>query len=256
MFQRSLKVSAAISGVVLMAGYASAAVVTIDGVTFDDALTANTGSIILGAPTSAGISATSGWSPNGSHAGFDLITVGSQPTEGADLGDGTTREIIRLSWAGQYLKDQTGDDFVVAEQGGSGSVEAFAVALKPVGGGITGYYHFIEDGASNQHFLTSFNITDFGLVAGTSIEYIQIENLLAADVKNSAGLIGTGAGFTITPIPGGEDITGVYESGSFDPDAGYALAVGSANLVAIPEPASLSLLGLGALGLIRRRRAV
>lgn len=248
----SRRVSLIVAGLGLtLAAHAPATVVTIDGVTFDDALTANVASVQLGAPTSAAISSTVGWSPNGSHAIFDLLTVGSQPTEGADLGDNVTREIVRISWSGLYLKDQTGDDFVVAEQGASGSVEAFAVALKPVGSAMTGYYHFVEDGASNQHFLTSLNITDFGLAAGTSIEYIQIENLLATDLKGANGLIGGGA---ITPVPGAEDGTGVYETGSYDADIGYVMARSSANLVAIPEPASLACLALGAAALVRRRR--
>lgn len=226
------------------------AVVTINTVTFDDALSADTASIVLGSPTGAGISATVGFSPNTLHSGAYLlgISVLGGPSAGADLGDQTTREIIRVSWSGKYLKDQSGDDFAIAEQGGSGSAEAFAVALKPVGGSLTGYYFFSAGGFDNQHFLTGFNITDFGLSAGTEIEYLQIENLLDADFVSGSGgegLVVGVAGFA--PAAGSFDTDGVFPSGSKDPDIGYVFAAGSANLVAVPEPSSLALFGFASL---------
>lgn len=227
----------------------SAAVVTINTVTFDDALSADTASVVLGSPTGAGISSTVGFNPNTLHSGAYLLGIGGGlggASAGADLGDQTTREIIRVSWTGKYLKDQTGDDFAIAEQGGSGSAEAFAVALKPVGGSLTGYYFFSAGGFDNQHFLTGFNITDFGLSSGTEIEYLQIQNLLDADFVSGSGgegLVVGVAGFA--PAAGPFDTDGVFPSGSKDPDVGYVFAVGSANLVSIPEPTSCLLFGLG-----------
>jgi hypothetical protein len=64
----------------------------------------------------------------------------------------------------------------------------------------------------------------------------------------------TGPGSTI--LTGGSDgtVNALYNTGSSSFNYGYAVEFGVVGSVAVPEPASLSLLGFGAVALLMRRR--
>lgn len=148
-----------------------------------------------------------------------------------DLGDDTTREEIQLTWGGNVLTNDTGNDFVVYETGSSGAPEAFAVAVRKTGTStFTTFRYEQADNFDTNAFSTAFDLSDFGLASGESINAIRITNLIDTDLV--AGTDGQGnLGGANTPQTGPQG-GGTFPAGRFDPDITYV--VGLQTVAAVP----------------------
>jgi hypothetical protein len=173
----------------------------------------------------------------------------------ATLGDALTAERVDVGWGGRRLPNFAGDDFVLFEEGSPGGPEAYAVAVRPLGGTFSDFRYEFRDGDDARStlqvgFVSGFDLSDFGLAPGALVDAVAIRNLTVADrVDQSDGQGFLGGTFMPLADPGGT----AYDLGRFDPDMSFAGSLHA--LVAVPEPSTLvGLLSLGFLALLSRWR--
>lgn len=176
----------------------------------------------------------------------------------AALGDQNNRAIIELSWAGKYLKNYNGNDFVLYENGFSGEPEAFAVAVRKKGETTFSQYlyqftqEFVHTDVNRPDiggaFATVFDLTDFNLGQNEAIDAIRVMNLLPSDRvdgNDRQGFLG-GSFVPLTRVNGIE-----FASDKFDPDITYLVALNQPT--SVPEPSAiLGFLLLGGMGLAKK----
>lgn len=174
------------------------------------------------------------------------------------LGDENDRAVIELSWAGKYLKNHDGDDFVLYENGFAGEPEAFAVAVRKLGEtSFSNYlYKFTKEFVYTTlaqpdiggAFATVFDLSDFNLGQNEAIDAIRITNLLPEDRVTG----NDGQGFlegSVIPKNALEGTT--FDLDKFDPDITYGVALNQPTPV--PEPSAiLGFLLLGGIGLAKK----
>ena len=163
------------------------------------------------------------------------------------------RSGIVLSWTGgQTLSEQAGDDFVIYES--SSSTDGPDAAMVQVhiagpGGGWTKWRYETADSrapyggaGTSGAFATAFDLADFGLIAGQSIDQIRYVNMTAADriegpgyerVPGDGVLVASGFvipddnGLTsnVLPDPGSFASFAYFGNSTFDPDPLYVGAL-------------------------------
>ncbi len=121
----------------------------------------------------------------------------SQPNDSVTLDSGGVRRSqIELTWGGQGLANGLGNDFVVYENGDIIAPEGYAVAVRPAGSEtFTNFRYEFYDTFESQVpgnpdagvLATAFDLSDFGIAPGQSIDAIRIINLQANDRINGAG---------------------------------------------------------------------
>ncbi|MBA4019281.1 MAG: hypothetical protein C0483_19115 [Pirellula sp.] len=159
------------------------------------------------------------------------------------------RSGVVVSWTGgQTLSDQAGDDFVIYESSSStdGPDAAMVqVHIAGAGGGWTKWRYETADSRAPYGgvgtagaFATAFDLADFGLTAGQSIDQIRYVNMTAADRMEGPGyerVTGDGvlvaSGFVIPddngltsnvlPDPGSFASFAYFGNATFDPDPLY-----------------------------------
>lgn len=150
-----------------------------------------------------------------------------------------------VSWSSGTLSEQAGDDFVIYESGDLNEPDAFMVQVKVVGGTWSKWRYETADSfapyggvGTAGTFATAFDLADFGLTAGQSIEEIRVVSMTAADRMEGPGaerVTGSGvfvaSGFVIPndngltsdvlPDPGATAKFSYYGNATFDPDPLY-----------------------------------
>ncbi|MDW8290353.1 MAG: dockerin type I domain-containing protein [Armatimonadota bacterium] len=150
-----------------------------------------------------------------------------------ELGDAVTRKTILVDWAGKRLPNRAGEDFVVYEVGSPGAPEAFMVAVRKKGETTFSAwrYEFANSfTASYNVFATAFNLSDFGLQEGDTIDAILIANLIETDRVDAASgqgnvYLGGGAGFVPVQGPQSNTPSQPYPVDRFDADIVYVAAL-------------------------------
>lgn len=173
-------------------------------------------------------------------AGIQLLgSIPGQNNGGTSisLGDNFFRGTVELNWGGAVgVTNGAGDDFVAYENGAPGGPEAYMVAVRETG--ETDFsvfrYEFADDvvrvlpsaGTDIAQVLsTGFDLSDFGLADGATIDAIRVANLLPADTvddaigQGSVTLGGDVGGFA--PLTGPQGAGGQYNSNGFDADLTY-----------------------------------
>lgn len=187
-----------------------------------------------------------------------VIGLGGGFNTFAALGNQIDRAIIELSWAGKYLKNYNGDDFVLYENGFVGEPEAFAVAIRKTGETtFSNYFYkftkeFVPTDISRPDvggaFATVFDLTDFNLGQNEAIDAIRVMNLLPSDRvegNDGQGFLG-GSFLPLTGVGGTE-----FALDKFDPDITYLVALNQPT--SVPEPSAiLGFLLLGGIGLAKK----
>ena len=158
----------------------------------------------------------------------------------------TARAGIELTWSvGRTLSNQPGRDFVFYESADdAGGPDGAMVQVRVAGGAWTRWFYRPAEafatytGSTVGAFVTSFDLSDFGLGAGVAIDAIRYVNLTAADridgpgverVPGSGALVGqgfvlpgdNGATSSVRPDPGPLALFSFYGSATFDPDPLY-----------------------------------
>ncbi|MBL9090669.1 MAG: cadherin domain-containing protein [Planctomycetaceae bacterium] len=192
-------------------------------------------------------------------AGFDTaLSLGrllnpslSTGTLGVNLPSSNVGSAVRsgvvVSWSGgRELTEQDGDDFVIYESSTSANgPDAAMIQVHIVGVGWTKWRYEAPDsraayGGSGGAgaFATSFDLADFGLAAGQSIDAIRYVNMTAADRMEGSGVervsgdgVYVASGFVIPgdngatsivlPDPGSFASFAYYGNATFDPDPLY-----------------------------------
>jgi len=160
-----------------------------------------------------------------------LIT-GSNPTGNpryVQLGDSITRKIILVDWEGMRLPNLPGEDLVVYEVGSIYAPEGFMVAVRKKGSTTFSpwRYEFADTYTmSYLVFATAFNLDDFGIAEGESIDAILIANLIEVDrVNNPSGqgnvILGGGSGFVPLQGPLSDTPNQPYQTTRYDADIVY-----------------------------------
>ncbi len=132
------------------------------------------------------------------------VVLGEDPNVNEPLVN--PRSEIELTWGGLRLVNDSGDDFVVYENGSRDAPEAYAVAVRRTSTGqftdfLYQFYDTFDDPAVNGPAdnqgvsSTAFDLSDFGLESGESIDAIHIINLISTDTVSSS----TGDGFVNLP---------------------------------------------------------
>ncbi|MGC3966388.1 MAG: cadherin repeat domain-containing protein [Pirellulales bacterium] len=124
-----------------------------------------------------------------------------------------------VSWSGgRTLSEQAGDDFVIYESGDANEPDAMMVQVHVAGVGWTKWRYETPDsfapygGAGTAGtFATAFDLADFGLTGGQSIDAIRVVNMTAADRMEGPGTERvTGSGVFVSSgfvIPGDKGAT-------------------------------------------------
>ncbi|MCS6831821.1 MAG: hypothetical protein NZ749_14415, partial [bacterium] len=150
-----------------------------------------------------------------------------------ELGNSVVRKIILVDWEGKRLPNRAGEDFVVYEVGSAGAPEGFMVAVRKKGSSTFSAwrYEFANSFTGGYNvFATAYNLTDFGLQEGESIDAILIANLIEADrVDSSSGqgnvYPGGGTGFIPLQGPQSETPGQPYPVDRYDADIVYVAAL-------------------------------
>ncbi len=173
------------------------------------------------------------------------LTLGEAPIVGGVVDN---RAEVELTWGGDRLANDAGNDFVIYENGNTGLPEGYAVAVRRTSTGqFTNFlYQFsnsFDDAAvtssvdSDGVFATAFDLSAFGLSAGEAIDAIRIVNLTesakvsGADGQGFVDFTGTN-GFTPLTASGGS----AFANSSLDPD--ITLVAALRNLQAAPTKIS------------------
>ncbi|GIV15443.1 MAG: hypothetical protein KatS3mg022_0878 [Armatimonadota bacterium] len=172
-------------------------------------------------------SKTIGWIMNGSPTGRARFVELGNPT------DPTVRKIFLVDWEGKRLPNLPGEDFVVYEVGSLGAPEGFMVAVRKKGSTEFSLwrYEFANSFTTGYNvFATAYDLSDFGLQDGETIDAIMIGNLIDADrVDSPSGqgnvILGGGSGYV--PLQGPQSATPnqPYPSTRFDADIVYVAAL-------------------------------
>ncbi len=163
---------------------------------------------------------------------FGWLMTGMSPTGNprfVELGDSVIRKTIYVDWQGMRLPNRPGEDFVVYEVGSALAPEAFMVAVRKKGETqfSSWRYEFANSfSPSYLVFATAFNLDDFGLADGESIDAILVANLISVDrVDSSSGqgnvILGGGSGFVPVQGPLADAPNQPYPTGRFDADIVY-----------------------------------
>ncbi|AMV19036.1 beta strand repeat-containing protein [Planctomyces sp. SH-PL14] len=144
------------------------------------------------------------------------------------------RSVIQLTWSGgQTLANETGVDFVVYESGSTGVPEGMMVQVHSTtstennGWSEWIYIPASDFSASGQAFLTAYDLSDFGLADGETIDAIRIANLIDADRMEDSSGVGVvipedgGATSSYRPDPGALASFSQYGASTYDPDPIY-----------------------------------
>lgn len=219
------------------------------GYTWDSANSVKSGSIISGAGSFGFDANFFGGSPEVANSTVGSI-LGLNPgvSTSVNLGNSTTRSIIELNWGdGMSLENAVGQkDFVIYENGNT-DPEAYAVAVRKVGqSNFTEFLFNFADGVDTNVYGTAFDLSDFGIADGESIDAIRITNLIATD--KVTGSDGRGfLGGSYDPLMGLLGGMSPFDDTKFDADITYVVGLHAPKPV--PEASSVfSLLGLGVIG--------
>jgi hypothetical protein len=180
-------------------------------------------------------------------------TVGNilfdQPNNSVTLGtDDVTRAGIELTWGGNGLPNDVGNDFVVYENGNIGASEGYAVAVRLAGSETFTRFRYefydtfeseIPTNPNAGVLATAFDLSDFGIALGQSIDAIQIINLQSSDLVD-----GDGEGFLsnsgTSPL---DPTTGEpFTSDRLDPDITFVAGLRTVEEV---EPFRFNIVGTG-----------
>lgn len=150
-----------------------------------------------------------------------------------ELGDSVIRKVFLVDWEGKRLPNRPGEDFVVYEVGSLGAPEAFMVAVRRRGSPefSAWRYEFANTfTASYFVFATAFNLSDFGIPEGESIDAIMVANLISADrVDHPSGqgnvILGGGSGYVPVQGPTSDAPSQPFPVGRFDADIVYLAAL-------------------------------
>ena len=233
---------------------------TIGGFSFNVANIVSAGSVITSTSGTAGFLSgllDGSGSPLANKTVGAILNVigGSSANSSATLGEAPivggivdNRAEIELTWGGSRLANDTGNDFVIYENGNTGFPEGYAVAVRRTSTGqFTNFlYQFsnnFDDSAVTSPvdgdgvFATAFDLSAFGLNAGESIDAIRVVNLTeSAKVSGTDGqgfVDFTGAtGFTPLVASGGS----AFANTSLDPD--ITLVAALRNLQSTPTKIS------------------
>ncbi|BAZ28864.1 Na-Ca exchanger/integrin-beta [Cylindrospermum sp. NIES-4074] len=156
----------------------------------------------------------------------NFAVLGEQPISGTV----DNRAQIQLTWGGLGLANNTGNDFVVYENGNIDAPEGYAVAVRRASTGqFTNFLYKFSQSFDNSAvntandndgvFATGFDLSSFGIGAGEQIDAIRIVNLI--EVDKVSGADGQGfvnltnpTGFTPLKASGGS----LFAPGDLDPD--------------------------------------
>lgn len=162
-----------------------------------------------------------------------LMTGTTGSARFVELGNAVVRKVIQVDWDGKRLPNRAGEDFVVYEVGSPGAPEAFMVAVRKKG--ETAFsawrYEFANSYTAGYNvFATAFNLSDFGLQEGETIDAILIANLIEADRVDSASgqgnvYVGGGAGFLPLQGPQSNTPSQPYPVDLYDADIVYVAAL-------------------------------
>ncbi|WP_017301277.1 right-handed parallel beta-helix repeat-containing protein [Nodosilinea nodulosa] len=202
---------------------------TIADFTFDDTDLVTGGSIVNGKSTTQFFGSGLQFPGLLDHTVGSLL--GGSTGQSIALGNLFNRSTIELTWdAGSSPVNRAGDDFVVYENGFARAPETYAVAVRETGSEQFTPFRYenfdrydetaINGPADNTGlFATAFDLSDFGLTPGESIEAVQIVSLLPADRADGADGQGTvelvdAGGFN----PLASLFQGPFSLGNSDPD--------------------------------------
>ncbi|MGQ9486678.1 MAG: hypothetical protein ACUVR7_00500 [Armatimonadota bacterium] len=146
-----------------------------------------------------------------------------------ELGNSIVRKIFLVDWEGMRLPNGPGEDLVIYEVGSVGAPEGFMISVRKKGSSEFSpwRYEFADTYTiSYLVFATAFNLDDFGVAEGESIDAILIANLIEADrVDDPSGqgnvILGGGSGFVPVQGPLSETPNQPYQSSRFDADIVY-----------------------------------
>ena len=146
-----------------------------------------------------------------------------------ELGTPVVRKIFLVDWEGMRLPNLPGEDLVVYEVGSVGAPEAFMVAVRKKGETTFRPWRYeFADTYTTRYlvFATAFNLDDFGIAEGESIDAILIANLIDADrVDHPSGqgnvILGGGSGYVPVQGPLSDTPTQPYQAARFDADIVY-----------------------------------
>ncbi len=146
-----------------------------------------------------------------------------------ELGNSITRKIILVDWEGMRLPNAPGEDLVVYEVGSVGAPEGFMIAVRKKGSTEFSQWRYEFADTYTMGYLvfaTAFNLDDFGLAEGESIDAILIANLIEADrVDSPSGqgnvILGGGGGFVPVQGPLSDTPNQPYQASRFDADIVY-----------------------------------
>ncbi|MDX1948441.1 MAG: LamG-like jellyroll fold domain-containing protein [Pirellulaceae bacterium] len=163
----------------------------------------------------------------------------------------TNRSVFQLTWTGnRTLANETGDDFVIFESGTVNAPEAYMVQVhrtdSQTNNGWSEWVYLPAEAfnSAQSTFATSFDLSDFGVPDGQTIDAIRIANLIAADrmstnpaTPNVVIPEDNGATSTILPNPGGLASFTSYGNATLDPDPIY---LGVLHSLVLPPPDGVS----------------
>jgi len=144
-------------------------------------------------------------------------------------------------------------NFVVTSTAGDGLIDTFDFTSL-TGGGFSGQFV-----VGPQTFSTSPNLPNFGILIADSFFVSPVANPSAVGQVDTSTALEAAFSFTAAPLDAsGGVVAAVFSVPAGAPapsfNGGFAVVDG-ADVPIVPEPASLAMIGLGGLALLRRRVA-
>ncbi len=114
---------------------------------------------------------------------------------GGDNGT-STRSVFELTWSqGRQLANSAGTDFVLFESGSAGVPEAIMVQVRQTStqenGGWSDWVYLPATAFTNGVFATAFDLSQFGVANGATIDAIRVANMIDTDRMESATELGS-----------------------------------------------------------------